>query len=91
MQGTRSEHFVLELVDRLMDETTNTVKIAPTNFNKTEKERIKTGARKLEARRLLISTTRHHYIVNPWFFVPQREDQARILIEWHYWRAVKGI
>jgi len=75
-QSTKSELFVLELVDRLMDKATNTVKISLKDFNKTEKERIKTGTRKLADRSLLIRTKRQHYMVNPWFFVPQRNDQA---------------
>ena len=89
-QSTKSELFVLELVDQLIDRTTNTVKISPKNFDKTEKERIKTGTRKLIARGLLVRTKNQNYIVNPWFFVPRQEYQSAILLEWNHWRAPKG-
>ncbi len=81
-QSTKSELYVLELVDKLMDKTTNRVIIRPKNYNKTEKERIKTGTRKLQDRSLLIRTKYQHYIVNPYFFVPQREYQRRVLLKW---------
>jgi hypothetical protein len=89
-QSTKSELFVLELVDELMDKTTNIVRISLKAHNKTEKERIKTGTRKLIARGLLIRIKREHYMVNPWFFVPQRNDQAPILLEWRRRRGSKS-
>ena len=58
------------------------------NYNKSDKERIKTGARKLIDRGLLFRITREHYMVSPWFFVPQRIDQLEVLLQWNKLKAL---
>ncbi len=82
-QSTKSELFVLELVDKYMCTSTNTVTIRLKDFNKAEKERIKTGTRKLIDRGLLFRIKREYYMVSPWFFVPQRIDQPEALLRWN--------
>lgn len=82
-QSTKSELFVLELVDKYMCTSTNTVTIRLKEFNKSEKDRIKTGTRKLIDRGLLFRIKREYYMVSPWFFVPQRTDQPEALLRWN--------
>ena len=87
-QSSKSELFVLELVDKCMCKSTNSVRIPMKDFNKSEKERIKTGTHKLIDRGLLFRIKREHYMVSPWFFVPQRTDQPEALL---HWNKLKGL
>ncbi len=88
-QSTKSELFVLELVDERMCKSSNRITILMKGFNKSEKERIKTGTRKLIQRGLLIRIKKEHYMVSPWFFVPQRTDQSEALHQWNKHKAAR--
>ena len=82
-QSTKSELYLLELVGEGMCKSSNRIRIPMKDFNITEKERIKTGTRKLIQRGLLIRIKREHYMVSPWFFVPQQTDQLEALLQWN--------
>jgi hypothetical protein len=78
---TKAELFLLQIVKDHKAEN-NTITIRPKSYTPADKAKLKKSIPLWIKKRLLIRTKREHYMVNPWFFVPPKEEQRKAMDQW---------
>jgi hypothetical protein len=78
---SKGELYLLLEISKLVEED-NSLTLRPKSFDQAAWGRLKRAISLWIKKRLLVRIKREHYMVNPWFLIPAKDEQSNAMNRW---------